>query len=369
MTPARPAGWTPIRRSAMGRRAVNPSRDAADRRAPWLRLLLRPTAPTPAIGLSVGAAAIAAETVLVVLLKRIAPSEAFGTIYLVGILIVSSVWGLWISAVVSVASAIVLAYFRNWPARGFMPLRLENGVTIIVFLVVALCAYVVAGLARARALEADQRRREADLAADLARVMLGAADLKGALDTAAQHLAQALDLPFVSLEVGAIGPDAGHEAVPLLDGADRVGALLISADLPEITKRRLRERLAPALEALLPAALEREAIYEDLAASNARMAGLAEQQAALRHVATLVAQGATPAELFSTVADEIASCLNVGNASINRFEGDEVVVLALSHLDPDMTYKPVVGECHSLEGDSIASRVSRTGRPARLDVS
>jgi len=367
MNPSRPARWSPIRRSATGSRVLN--RGAADRRAPWLRLLLRPTAPPPAIGLIVGAAAIAAETVLVVLLKRVAPSEAFGTIYLVGVLVVSSVWGLGLSVAVSLASALALAYFRNWPMRGFMPLTLENGVAITIFVVVALCANLIAGLARARAIEADQRRKEADLAADLARVMLGAGDLKGALDTAAQHLARGLELQFASLELGAVAAEAGREAVPLLDGAERVGTLLIPADLTEITKRRVRERLAPALEALLRAALEREAINDDLTASRDRMTVLVEQQAALRHVATLIAQGASPAEVFSTVADEIARCLNADNVSITRFEGDEVAVLALSHLDRDMANKPVLGERHTLEGDNIATRVRQTGRPARLDVS
>jgi signal transduction histidine kinase/uncharacterized protein YoaH (UPF0181 family) len=369
MKPSRLAGWASIRRSAPGSPAANSSTGAADRRAPWLRLLLRPTAPPPVFGLIVGVAAIAAETVLVVLLKRVAPGEAFGTIYLVGVLVVSSVWGLGLSVAVSLASALALAYFRNWPAGGFMPLSLENGVAVAIFVVVALCANLVAGLARARAIEADQRRREADLAADLARVMLGAGDLTGALDTAAQHLAQVLELAFASLELGAIPAEGGREAVPLHEGAKRVGTLLIPADLPEMTKRRLHERLAPALEALLRAALEREAINDDLMASHDQMAVLAEQQAALRHVATLIARGASSAEVFSTVADEIARCLNAGNASINRFEGDEVVVLALSHLDPQMPYKPVIGERHTLEGDNIATRVLQTGRPARFDVS
>ena len=69
------------------------------------------------------------------------------------------------------------------------------------------------------------------------------------------------------------------------------------------------------------------------------------------------------------MADEMAGCLCANNASVNRFDGDEVVVLALSHLDSGMAYKPVVGERHSLEGDNIATRVMQTGRAARLDSS
>ena len=54
---------------------------------------------------------------------------------------------------------------------------------------------------------------------------------------------------------------------------------------------------------------------------------------------------------------------------MNRFDGDTVTVLALARIEPGMEHKPVVGERHTLEGDSIASRVFHTGRPARLDSS
>ena len=69
------------------------------------------------------------------------------------------------------------------------------------------------------------------------------------------------------------------------------------------------------------------------------------------------------------MADEMAGYLRANNASVNRFEGHEVVVLALVYLDAGMKYKPVVGERHTLEGDNIATRVIHTGRAARLDSS
>ena len=46
-----------------------------------------------------------------------------------------------------------------------------------------------------------------------------------------------------------------------------------------------------------------------------------------------------------------------------------MVVLTLSHLEPGMNNKPVVGEHHTLNGDNIATKVMHTGRPARLDSS
>ena len=105
---------------------------------------------------------IVVETVAVLLLKQVEPQEAFETLYLLGVVVVSTVWGVGVAMTTSVASALVLAYFRNWPDRHFALLNLENGIVIVVFLAVALSTNFVAGLARARAVEADQRRREAN---------------------------------------------------------------------------------------------------------------------------------------------------------------------------------------------------------------
>jgi PAS domain S-box-containing protein len=120
---------------------------------------------------------------------------------------------------------------------------------------------------------------------------------------------------------------------------------------------------------LVATAIANAATRSELQASQDELRMLAEQQAALRRVATLVARGTSPSEVFAAVAEAMARCLHAGNASVNRFDGDTVTVLALARIEPGMEHKPVVGERHTLEGDSIASRVFQTGRPARLDSS
>ena len=120
---------------------------------------------------------------------------------------------------------------------------------------------------------------------------------------------------------------------------------------------------------LVATAIANAATRSELQASQDELRMLAEQQAALRRVATLVARGTSPSEVFAAVAEAMARCLHAGNASVNRFDGDTVTVLALARIEPAMEHKPVVGERHTLEGDSIASRVLHTGRPARLDSS
>ena len=55
--------------------------------------------------------------------------------------------------------------------------------------------------------------------------------------------------------------------------------------------------------------------------AGARMRQLADEQAALRRVATLVASGAQPADVFRAAAEEIRQLFGAGNAGIGRYEG------------------------------------------------
>ncbi|MFQ6329169.1 GAF domain-containing protein [Nocardia sp. CWNU-33] len=217
-------------------------------------LSLRPTSPPCWLGFAVATTFIAAESVLVYWLKQISPGESFAVVYLLGVLAVSTIWGLGMAVVTSVANAIAFAYFRNWPAP--FGAGADDLAAIVVFLVVALLANTLAGLARAHAAEADRRRVQADL--------------------------------------------------------------------------------------------------------------VAEQQAALRRVATLVARGAASSEVFSAVAEESARCLGVLNATLFRYEPDGSGTIVAARDEPGLQKMPV-GERLTLEGDNIAAMVLHSGSPARMD--
>ena len=64
---------------------------------------------------------------------------------------------------------------------------------------------------------------------------------------------------------------------------------------------------------------------------------LAEEQAALRRVATLVASGAPSAEVFSAVAQEVAQVLRLTNAAVCRYDedGSAITVLAVHGPHPE----------------------------------
>ena len=115
-------------------------------------------------------------------------------------------------------------------------------------------------------------------------------------------------------------------------------------------------RLAKFTE-LLATAIARSEAHEQLAL-------LADEQAALRRVATLVAEGATPHRVFDAVRAEVARMFNAPLSGLLRYDGNGTVTqLAASddYVGPIETSWPV-------EGDSSAvARVCRTGLPARAD--
>jgi signal transduction histidine kinase len=104
-----------------------------------------------------------------------------------------------------------------------------------------------------------------------------------------------------------------------------------------------------------------------VAGGDDKLSVLAEQQAALRRVATLVAHGVSPSEVFSAVAEEMARCLHVGNATVLRYEDDWSVVVVGS-CDPPGLEMLRVGERLTLEGDNVAVRVLRARRAVRMNM-
>ncbi|MDR3664443.1 MAG: histidine kinase [Mycobacterium sp.] len=98
----------------------------------------------------------------------------------------------------------------------------------------------------------------------------------------------------------------------------------------------------------------------------ARISELAQRQAALRRVATLVAQGVSPFEVLTAVADEMAATLGTGNAALFRYLDDGSAELVAAHSDPGSDEMPV-GARLSLAGDNVAALVLETGGTARMD--
>jgi signal transduction histidine kinase len=101
------------------------------------------------------------------------------------------------------------------------------------------------------------------------------------------------------------------------------------------------------------------------AESRAGLARLAEEQAALRRVATLVARGALPEEVFAAVTEEVGQLLPVDHAGMGRYEPDGSITVVASWGSTAEHFP--VGSRWMLEGKNPGTLVLETRRPARVD--
>jgi len=93
---------------------------------------------------------------------------------------------------------------------------------------------------------------------------------------------------------------------------------------------------------------------------------LADQQAALRRVATLVARGASSAEVFPAVAREVAQVMHLPIVGVFRYDSDGTMMTVLAD-SSDRPHKLQPGTRWPLDGPSMVAQVLRTGRPARVE--
>ena len=101
--------------------------------------------------------------------------------------------------------------------------------------------------------------------------------------------------------------------------------------------------------------------------SDAELHLLAEEQAALRRVATLVARGIPEEELFAAVTEEVGRVLLVDVAALSRYESDNTMTNLAIWRATGGTF-PAVGKRHPLGGQNTSTLVFETGRPARIDA-
>jgi signal transduction histidine kinase len=121
---------------------------------------------------------------------------------------------------------------------------------------------------------------------------------------------------------------------------------------------------------LSPDAETRLAAFADLvgtgiASIEARSAldRIADEQAALRRVATLVAKGASPDELFSAVIAEVGNVLGLPDLTLDRFEPDRMVRVLASQGDPGFD----TGSSYPRDDGTLAAAIFTSGVPSRID--
>jgi signal transduction histidine kinase len=103
------------------------------------------------------------------------------------------------------------------------------------------------------------------------------------------------------------------------------------------------------------------------AQSRVELRGVAEQQAALRRVATLVAEAASPAAVFAAVAAEAGGVLEADVVVLSRYEVDGAATVAGCWVRSDLDLSIPIGTRVELGGRNVHTLVFRSGRPARID--
>ena len=114
-------------------------------------------------------------------------------------------------------------------------------------------------------------------------------------------------------------------------------------------------------------ALERSfnTMAASLESSRDELRLIAEEQAALRRVATLVARDVAADELFDAVPVEVLTVIGADGTGLLRYEGNDTVVFLAGNAGAGEALAS--GTRITLEDASVSARVLRSGRPVRVD--
>src|SRR3989440_3817831 len=113
------------------------------------------------------------------------------------------------------------------------------------------------------------------------------------------------------------------------------------------------------------AAEAEEALQGDVEAKLVEVSRLAQEQRALRRVATLVASEATPERVFTAVSEESARVLEVNASAVFRYEGDDTATVVGRH-DRDGVGVFQIGDRILADDNTAIGRARDSGLPARI---
>jgi two-component system sensor histidine kinase KdpD len=226
--------------------------------------------------------AVALASFAVFALEPVAPVLSLGVLYLFAVLPVAAIWGLPFAVPVSIVSMLAFNWLFLPPTHTLRLADSENWVALAVYLVTAISVSGLSARARRRAEEAEQRRREATLAADVSSLLLEGVEVQPCLETIATRAARLLGAAHgrIELDPGA-ATDLGETGIEFRANDRVVGWLFLDttgrAD-PEVTAR-----VSAMLASLLATALDRERLAREARASEAQRQRDALEAEALRH--------------------------------------------------------------------------------------
>ncbi len=104
----------------------------------------------------------------------------------------------------------------------------------------------------------------------------------------------------------------------------------------------------------------------EASAGNEVVQALLDEQAALRRVATLVATAGEPARVFPIVTEEVGRLLGAQTANMVRYRHDGTADVVGQWNEPGVPSMPL-GARLELDGETLAPKICRSGRPERVD--
>jgi signal transduction histidine kinase len=218
-------------------------------------------------------------------------------------------------------------------------------------------------LATARAVEADLRSRLDEHDAELRlrylariesnRERVALASLSGRV--IADHREG-----FVRAERVAIPPGGGEVILP-----SGRRALAEPVDETAFIIRPLRSSLGSGRAVNSSSRPAEGRVVHDQRGVQRELRRLAEEQAALHRVATLVARQAAATEIFALVAEEVARLFRADTGTVCHYDSDESMTAVATWGDAARLIP--VGTSFALDDDSVAARVQRSRGPCRCD--
>jgi len=377
-----------------------------------------PPIPRWLSGTLTSVALVAAVTAVIALLEPRVPALGLGVLYLCAVVPVALRYGAAAAAAVSLASMVVFTFFFLPPRYNLDPGTSERWEVLLAFLASSL----VVGMLTARSQrEARRSGQLADEHAALRRVATLVArgvppsevfaavarEVGLLLGVDATHMAR-YEPDGTATAVAAWSSAGNHVAVGtrvVLEGESVAGSVLrtgrparmrgyehasgtgaamgrelglrSSVGAPIVVDQSLWGVMIASSkgDGGLPVATEsRIAAFTELLAtaianaeSRVGLATLAEEQAALRRVATLVASGVPPDELFAAVAEEVAQLLPVEFVAMGRYESDGTMTAVST--SGRLGDRIPVGSRWPLGGENVSTLVFETARSGRIDSS
>jgi K+-sensing histidine kinase KdpD len=137
---------------------------------------LSPKAPSASLGILAALVVVAIGAGVTSALESIAEPASLGIVFIPGVLLIATVWGLRLGLATAVLSALVFNFFYLPPLRELTINTQHDIVALVVFVIVAVAGGTLAELARARAAESERRREEADRALEEAAALAAERD-------------------------------------------------------------------------------------------------------------------------------------------------------------------------------------------------